>query len=320
MSTHVTVYSADTWRIPYPLPISLNPYSRFEPIVTVTTRPDRRELTFGPVGCNNSGFNRRIGSHQSWAISQSEHQKRRRGHYEKTIWADFHRAFSYLLTCKCHVLRIAIKARITIPETQSCSNEAGSRLKKYRRRCGLCGSVWAYKSTMKWSRVLFHRISKACRKWIVSSVLSCTTEQQWPYGTAATIAQDIASCRCQLSARSWTRAYAVYHSVHYSVRLAKNWCRVSYIPTNKNCDFTSGYEQFARYNTLFYNLDSKHIKPNTNSNHKTDLTITLHFNRKLCAISWTSLAAFLVAISLAYLIECCYFVVASGENAFWGVT
>ena len=84
------------------------------------------------------------------------------------------------------------------------------------------------------------------------------------------------------------RAYDVYHSVHYSVRLAK-----------KKTDFASGYEQFAWCNTLFYNPDSKPIKPNTNSNHKADLTITLHFNLELYAISSTWLAAFLVAISLA---------------------
>ena len=108
---------------------------------------------------------------------------------------------------------------------QRCSKEAGSRLKKYRRRCGLCESE-IYISAFE--------------------------------------------------------TYAVYHSVHYTVPLPwqKNWCRVSDIATNKNCDFTSGYEQFVRSNTLFYNPDSKHIKPNTNSNHKTDLTITLHFHRK----------------------------------------
>ena len=57
----------------------------------------------------------------------------------------------------------------------------------------------------------------------------------------------------------------------------------------------------------------------TNSNHKTDLTITLYFNRKLYAISSTSLAAFFGCniIGVApHFTECCYFVVASGENAF----
>ena len=41
------------------------------------------------------------------------------------------------LSQSIHVFRIAIKVRITIPETKSCSKEAGSRLKKYRRRCGM---------------------------------------------------------------------------------------------------------------------------------------------------------------------------------------
>ena len=30
-------------------------------------------------------------------------------------------------------------------------------------------------------------------------------------------------------------------------------------------------QQFAGYNTLFHNHDANPIKPNTNSNHKTDL-------------------------------------------------
>ena len=59
--------------------------------------------------------------------------------------------------------------------------------------------------------------------------------------------------------------------VHCSVRLVKNLCSVRDIATNKNCDFASGYEQFAGYNTLFYNPDANPIKPNTNSNHKTYL-------------------------------------------------
>ena len=58
--------------------------------------------------------------------------------------------------------------------------------------------------------------------------------------------------------------------VHCSVRLVKNWCRVSNNAT-KNCDFASGYKQFAGYNTLFYNPDANPIKPNTNSNPKTYL-------------------------------------------------
>ena len=57
--------------------------------------------------------------------------------------------------------------------------------------------------------------------------------------------------------------------VHSSVHLVKNWCRVSDIAKNKNC--ASSYEQFAGYNTLFYNPDAIPIKPNTNSNHKTYL-------------------------------------------------
>ena len=51
----------------------------------------------------------------------------------------------------------------------------------------------------------------------------------------------------------------------------KKWCHVGDIATKKNCDFASGYEQFAGYNTLFHNHDANPIKPNTNYNHKTDL-------------------------------------------------
>ena len=42
--------------------------------------------------------------------------------------------------------------------------------------------------------------------------------------------------------------------------LGKNWCRVSDIATNKNCDSPRCYEQFARYNTLFYNPDANPIR------------------------------------------------------------
>ena len=42
--------------------------------------------------------------------------------------------------------------------------------------------------------------------------------------------------------------------------LGKNWCRVSHIATNKNCDSPRCYEQFARYNTLFYNPDANPIR------------------------------------------------------------
>ena len=59
----------------------------------------------------------------------------------------------------------------------------------------------------------------------------------------------------------------------YGQRFAwwKKWCHVGDIATKKNCDFASGYEQFAGYNTLFHNHDANPIKPNTNYNHKTDL-------------------------------------------------
>ena len=108
-----------------------------------------------------------------------------------------------------------IKPRITIPEMQSCSKEAGSRLIKYRRRYGLCGSDLISQLYQR-----FHE--RRPRLWL---------------------------CCLPLGALVW--------------RFERNWCRVSDIATNKNCDFTSGYEQFARYNTLFYNPHSKHIKPNT---------------------------------------------------------
>ena len=71
--------------------------------------------------------------------------------------------------------------------------------------------------------------------------------------------------------RSYISAFVDAGLCCLPLRLVKNWCRVSDITTNKNCDFASGYEQFAGYNTLFYNPDANPIKPNTNSNHKTYL-------------------------------------------------
>ena len=53
----------------------------------------------------------------------------------------------------------------------------------------------------------------------------------------------------------------------------EKWCHVGDIATKKNCNFASGYEQFAGYNTLFHNHDANPIKPNTNYNHKTDLCV-----------------------------------------------
>ena len=73
---------------------------------------------------------------------------------------------------------------------QSCSKGAGSRLKKYRRPCGLCGSD------------LISQLRQRFRERGPMAMMFTT--------------------RCT------------------SVRLAKNWCRVSDIATKKNCDFTSG--------------------------------------------------------------------------------
>ena len=106
--------------------------------MTVTTRPDRRELTHdrllaqSAVITADSTGESGVAGRGYWPIRTSETKA---WSLREKCWAAFHRAF------KCHVFRIAIiKPRITIPEMQSRSKEAGSRSIKYRRRCGLCGS------------------------------------------------------------------------------------------------------------------------------------------------------------------------------------
>ena len=99
--------------------------------MTVTTRPDRRELTHDRLLAQSAVIT---------ADSTGES-----GVAGRELLANQNiRNEGVVITreiFKCHVFRIAIiKPRITIPEMQSCSKEAGSRLIKYRRRCGLCGS------------------------------------------------------------------------------------------------------------------------------------------------------------------------------------
>ena len=110
-------------------------------------------------------------------------------------------------------------------------------------------------------------------------------------------------------------AYAVWYSVHSSVRSVKNWCRVIDIATNKNCDSARCYEQFARYNILFYNPEANSMKPNTNSNHKTDLTTVnyrgLRHQLKLVRMFFGCN----ITGATPTFTECCYFVGIRGAKS-----
>ena len=160
--------------------------------MTVTTRPDRRELTHdrllaqsAVITVDSTGESGVVG-HELLANQNIRNEGVVITSEILSCLSQWHRAF------KCHVFRIAIiKPRITISEMQSCSKEAGSRLIKYRRRYGLCGS-------------------------------------------------DLIS---QLYQRFHERGPMAMLFVNHSVwRFEKKLCRVSDIATNKNCDFTSGYE------------------------------------------------------------------------------
>ena len=108
--------------------------------MTVTTRPDCRELTHDRLLAQSAVITADSTGESGVAGREllANQNIRNEG---VVITREMLSCLSQSIQFKCHVFRIAIiKPRITIPEMQSCSKEAGSRLIKYRRRCGLCGS------------------------------------------------------------------------------------------------------------------------------------------------------------------------------------